>query len=221
MLVIRPLLARTATSRQGREHQRFDGDCRLVAGCVYPCCSPYGYGQREEGREAGLMMVWGAVGCRCIPVIDGKVVLVSSSRKQSWILPKGGWEDDETAEQSAVREAYEEAGVVGVVGSGLRDVAFSNKHGGPCRLTTYVLYVTEVLETWPESDRSRILVSQQEEGGLEGFRLQRRLTGCLLSCVWGVQVSVDEALRLCSRPEMREAMIEMRDKGEQQQQRQT
>lgn len=32
MLVIRPLLARTATSRVGREHQRFDGDCRLVAG---------------------------------------------------------------------------------------------------------------------------------------------------------------------------------------------
>jgi diphosphoinositol-polyphosphate diphosphatase len=49
--------------------------------------------------------------CRCIPVIDGKVVLVSSARKQSYILPKGGWEDDETAEQSAVREAYEEAGV--------------------------------------------------------------------------------------------------------------
>jgi hypothetical protein len=48
--------------------------------------------------------------------------------------------------------------VVGAVGAALRDVDFPNKHGGPCRLTTYVLYVTEVLETWPETDRARILV---------------------------------------------------------------
>jgi len=48
----------------------------------------------------------------CIPVTkDGKIVLISSSRKDDWILPKGGWEDDESLEQSAVREAYEEAGV--------------------------------------------------------------------------------------------------------------
>jgi 8-oxo-dGTP pyrophosphatase MutT (NUDIX family) len=59
-------------------------------------------------RVCPLSVVGGA--CSCIPMLDGKVVLISSAKKK-WIVPKGGWEDDESAEQSAVREAYEEAGV--------------------------------------------------------------------------------------------------------------
>lgn len=67
-------------ARRGRENQRYDGDIRLVAGCL--------------------------------PVMpDGRVVLISSVKRTDWILPKGGWEDDETAVEAAAREAYEEAGV--------------------------------------------------------------------------------------------------------------
>lgn len=67
-------------ARSGRQNQRYDGDTRLVAGCL--------------------------------PVMpDGRVVLIRSVKRTDWILPKGGWESDETAEEAAVREAYEEAGV--------------------------------------------------------------------------------------------------------------
>lgn len=41
------------------------------------------------------------------------VLLVSKSTDSSkWVLPKGGWEEDEGAFQAACREAWEEAGLV-------------------------------------------------------------------------------------------------------------
>ena len=41
------------------------------------------------------------------------VLLVQSTRRGGWVLPKGGWETDEsTAQEAACREAWEEAGVV-------------------------------------------------------------------------------------------------------------
>lgn len=41
------------------------------------------------------------------------MLLISSTRRTAWVLPKGGWETDEATESdAAVREAWEEAGVV-------------------------------------------------------------------------------------------------------------
>eukprot|EP00903_Cladosiphon_okamuranus_P009624 g9160.t1 len=68
-------------AREGREKCRYDGDTRLVAGCL--------------------------------PITpDGRLVLIGSVKHTDWILPKGGWDTDETAAEAAVREAYEEAGGV-------------------------------------------------------------------------------------------------------------
>ena len=41
--------------------------------------------------------------------------MVSNKRGDSMIFPKGGWETDETAEEAAQRESFEEAGVRGRV----------------------------------------------------------------------------------------------------------
>jgi diphosphoinositol-polyphosphate diphosphatase len=49
-----------------------------------------------------------------VPFYCGRVVMISSNSGQ-WILPKGGWEADESVEEAAAREAYEEAGVLGAV----------------------------------------------------------------------------------------------------------
>eukprot|EP00127_Corallochytrium_limacisporum_P001272 Clim_evm7s48 gene=Clim_evmTU7s48 len=47
---------------------------------------------------------------------NGEILLISSSKEAKvWILPKGGWENTETVEEAAVREAEEEAGVTGTV----------------------------------------------------------------------------------------------------------
>lgn len=58
-----------------------------------------------------------------IPIFaDGRVLLVSSKKKKEWVLPKGGWESDETLEESALRESFEEAGVTGILGPPLKTV---------------------------------------------------------------------------------------------------
>lgn len=63
-----------------------------------------GYGPSGERLVAGV-----------VALSDDKyyVLLVQSTRSGSWVLPKGGWETDEaTAAEAAVREAWEEAGIV-------------------------------------------------------------------------------------------------------------
>lgn len=74
----------------------------------------------------------------CIPITrDGKILLMSSKKKDKkdeWGLPKGGWEIDEVLEESAVRETYEEAGVVGVLGDRMEEVTFETRKGKKQRL---------------------------------------------------------------------------------------
>jgi len=59
---------------------------------------------------------------------------VSSARKKEWILPKGGWELDERMEESAVRETYEEAGILGTLGQKLNEITFETRKGKKRRL---------------------------------------------------------------------------------------
>ena len=85
-----------------------------------------------------------------IPVKDGQVCLVTASRGGRWVIPKGVIDPGNTAAQTALQEAWEEAGLVGElgpepVGSYLRD-----KWGGTCHITVFLLRVTEVLNDWPE-----------------------------------------------------------------------
>lgn len=64
----------------------------------------------------------------CVPIVDGgKILFVSASRKPEWILPKGGWEMDEGMEESAIRETFEEAGVLGIIGSRLSDIEYETR----------------------------------------------------------------------------------------------
>ncbi|KAK5014523.1 hypothetical protein LTR39_003099 [Cryomyces antarcticus] len=62
------------------------------------------YGPQGERLVAGI-----------VPLSADKlyVLLIQSTRRGGWVLPKGGWETDEaTAQEAACREAWEEAGVV-------------------------------------------------------------------------------------------------------------
>ena len=71
----------------------------------------------------------------CVPIMrDGRILLVSSSRKGEWILPKGGWESDETMEVSALRETYEEGGILGLIGPKLSGIDFETRKAKKRRL---------------------------------------------------------------------------------------
>lgn len=71
----------------------------------------------------------------CVPIVEGgRILFVSASRKPEWIIPKGGWEMDEQMEESAIRECFEEAGVLGVLGPRLKDFDYETRKAKKRRL---------------------------------------------------------------------------------------
>lgn len=129
-------------AREGRAQQKYDADgSRLVAGCVpYHC-------------DAAT----GAV----------HVLLISNRRRTQWIIPKGGWETDETQLEAAGRESYEEAGVRGVVGELLAAYTHMGKHNQRQHHAYFALKVSEVLRDWPDKGkRRRVWVALGEAGAL-------------------------------------------------------
>ena len=63
-----------------------------------------GYGEKGERLVAGVVP---------LSADRTKVLLIQSTRRNGWVIPKGGWEMDEgTAQDAACREAWEEAGVL-------------------------------------------------------------------------------------------------------------
>jgi 8-oxo-dGTP pyrophosphatase MutT (NUDIX family) len=85
-----------------------------------------------------------------IPVKGGQVCVVSSRSGKRWVVPKGCLEPGKTAGEIALLEAWEEAGLVGVldpepVGSYLYD-----KAGVSCHVLVYRMHVTDTVEEYPE-----------------------------------------------------------------------
>ncbi|KAF8715435.1 hypothetical protein HU200_027084 [Digitaria exilis] len=120
-------------ARKGRLRQRYDGEYRLVAGCV-----PYRVG--AGGGQPELLMV-------------------STPNRDDLVFPKGGWEDDEDVHEAACREALEEAGVKGTINrTALGMWVFRSKSSpvsgdsprGACKGYIFALEVTEELQQWPE-----------------------------------------------------------------------
>ena len=83
---------------------------------------------------------------------DGiEVLLITSARSGRWIIPKGVVEPDLTPVQSALKEAWEEAGVSGRVEPTAIGSYRYDKWGGTCTVTVFLLEVTTVATVWPES----------------------------------------------------------------------
>jgi len=105
----------------------------------------------------------------CVPVMkDGRILFCSSSRKEAWILPKGGWESDETMEESALRETFEEAGVLGTLGPVLDEVEYETRKAKKRRLERENLIKTMMEEQWRGSLTSSGITSTSG-GGVSGF----------------------------------------------------
>jgi len=84
-----------------------------------------------------------------------EVLLISSRKKKRWVIPKGVKEPELSPEQSAAKEALEEAGVGGrVSGRPIGSYAYQ-KWGGTCTVQVYTMAVDTVLAQWEESYRDR------------------------------------------------------------------
>ncbi|GAB4848608.1 hypothetical protein Ancab_003314 [Ancistrocladus abbreviatus] len=128
-------------ARTGRHLQRYDKEKqRLVSGCI-----PYRL-RNKNGDESS-----------CLEELE--VVMVSTPNRHDLVFPKGGWETDETVEDAACREAFEEAGVRGIIKAELGEWQFRSKSRenlgcleGGCKGYMFALEVTEELEFWPEQE---------------------------------------------------------------------
>ncbi|KAM7509334.1 hypothetical protein LguiA_019787 [Lonicera macranthoides] len=129
-------------ARTGRQRQRYEDNLRLVSGCI-----PYKLvkGDDEDFSSTELESRL-------------EVLMISSPNRNDLVFPKGGWEDDESVEEAACREALEEAGVRGILkGDRLGVWEFRSKSSqdmstleGGCRGFMFALEVTEELDAWPE-----------------------------------------------------------------------
>ncbi|KAL5203825.1 hypothetical protein ABZP36_008696 [Zizania latifolia] len=149
-----------ACARQGRLRQRYEGCYRLVSGCI-----PYMI--KEDGQNSSSLQDH---------VMDRlQVLMISTPKRGDLIFPKGGWEDDESIGEAACREAFEEAGVKGIIsGTPLGEWIFKSKSKqnscgleGACKGFMFALQVTELVESWPEqSTHGRRWVPVEEAYGL-------------------------------------------------------
>ncbi len=88
-------------------------------------------------------------------LVEGRVVflLVTSRRTGRWIFPKGSISVGMTAWDSAAKEAFEEAGVIGEIGSEPLGTYQNTDKGLLVDIDLYPLKVGEQLETWDEMDQ--------------------------------------------------------------------
>jgi 8-oxo-dGTP pyrophosphatase MutT (NUDIX family) len=85
-----------------------------------------------------------------------EILLITSSRGNRWIVPKGWIEQGSSPAQCAVEEAFEEAGVRGVLSSDepLGVLAFKRRRR-KIAIVVFLLEVLHVHERWPDEDLRR------------------------------------------------------------------
>ncbi len=104
-----------------------------------------------------------------IPVHNGRICLVTAVSGKGWIIPKGCQEAGHTEQQTALQEAWEEAGLKGRLRPEPVGTYEYQKWGKTCRVAVYLMHVTEVADDWPErAQRQRLWVTPEEAIALLG-----------------------------------------------------
>lgn len=96
---------------------------------------------------------------------EPRVVLVTSRTSGRWLFPKGLIDPGYTAEETAVKEAYEEAGIVGqVVGESFGSYQHPKpRWHGVAEVEVFPVLVTELLDEWEEQgSRERAVMTIDE-----------------------------------------------------------
>ena len=87
-----------------------------------------------------------------LPVRNGRVCLVTSSNGKRWVIPKGLIDPGQTAGETALQEAWEEAGLVGVLQTDPLGSYLYDKWCGTCHVTVFLMQVTGAAPDFPERD---------------------------------------------------------------------
>ncbi|NTU96776.1 MAG: NUDIX hydrolase [Chlorobiaceae bacterium] len=107
------------------------------------------------GRTKGVMKQSGV-----IPMMDKRLVLITSRRSENWIIPKGYIEKGLSPAESAAKEAFEEAGLIGRVHHEIAGEYRYRKYGKLFSVRLYPLFIDKMLDEWDEMHyRRRVLVT--------------------------------------------------------------
>jgi 8-oxo-dGTP pyrophosphatase MutT (NUDIX family) len=97
-----------------------------------------------------------------------KVLLITTRKKRRWVIPKGNIDAGESTRKAAEREAYEEAGVKGIVGDVplgfyTYEKALRNGTTQPTTVEVFALHLRKSVKNWPEKgDRKGEWMPPQE-----------------------------------------------------------
>ena len=103
-----------------------------------------------------------------------ELLMVTSTNKKRWVIPKGVKEPHLSPRKSAIKEAWEEAGVRGKVSKPPIGAYRYRKWGGICTVEVYVMEVSQIVRHWKESFRDRRWFTHREAlRRIKGTDLQR------------------------------------------------
>jgi 8-oxo-dGTP pyrophosphatase MutT (NUDIX family) len=81
-----------------------------------------------------------------------EVLLITSRSRRRWLIPKGWIEPWLSSAESAAREAWEEAGLVGQISTAPLGWYAYRKWDGIRRVEVFLLRVDMMLDDWPEAE---------------------------------------------------------------------
>lgn len=85
-----------------------------------------------------------------LPLRDDQICLVQSRSGKRWLLPKGKLERGQSHQEAAILEAWQEAGVLGMLDPEPVGSYRYWKRGRWHEVVVFMLHVTHVANTWPE-----------------------------------------------------------------------
>ncbi|KAG2208141.1 hypothetical protein INT47_010503 [Mucor saturninus] len=95
-------------------------------------------------------------GCIPLDLKNERVLLITSRKnKNAWVLPKGGWEQDETQKHAAQRETWEEAGIKGTITRdlGVFEERTNKKRHLKAHHWIFEMQIDEVAKKFPEKKK--------------------------------------------------------------------
>jgi 8-oxo-dGTP pyrophosphatase MutT (NUDIX family) len=118
------------------------------------------------------------------PVRAGQVCLVTSRSGKRWVVPKGSIEPGRYAGEVALQEAWEEAGLVGLLYQEPLGSYLYEKDGSVCHVIVFRMTVTGTVDSYPETGlRQRVWLppsqaaSRVEDAGLRDILRELALSG--------------------------------------------
>ncbi|MBB3210361.1 phosphohistidine phosphatase [Rhodopirellula rubra] len=158
----RVLHIKIAGNGPGADSQTTTGACGRLVQAIDPSALPKRFpfpdinGSERRRRPAYYYRQSAVIPYR---IRDHKleILVISTSKRKRWGVPKGIHDPGKTAQASAANEAMEEAGVLGKVMDAEVGRYSYAKWGATCTVHVYPMEVSAVLppDRWPESHRGR------------------------------------------------------------------